>query len=103
MQGAYLNTLVYNSSQLGAKSCEQLIELLPHLCEIQLVNLSGASLKLTLEKLLDAIIAKGQCLQNLKLSNMNLNSSAIVKKLCKIIDSKELVATLDLSWGRLSA
>jgi hypothetical protein len=34
---------------------------------------------------------------------MNLNSSTIVKKLCRIIDTKELVSTLDLSWGRLSA
>jgi len=62
MQGAHLNTLVYNSGQLGPKSCDQLIELLPHLYEIQLVNPSGACLKLTLEKLLDAIIDQGQCL-----------------------------------------
>jgi hypothetical protein len=59
MQGAYLNTLVYNAGQLGPKSCDQIIELLPHLYEIQLVNPSGASLKLTLSKLLDAVLEQG--------------------------------------------
>ena len=77
--------------------------LIPHLQELQLVNLSGGGIKLVLQQILEACAAVGTDLRKVKFSNMNLNDNVIVANLCKIIEVKELVTHIDVSWGRLSA
>lgn len=103
LQGKWLNTFAYTSGLLGDQSCSQLVALLPQLQEIQLVNINGPGQKLIYQSILEQCLNNAPQLRKIKLSNINLNDLVIVEKLCKIIEQKDLVSTLDLSWARLSA
>jgi hypothetical protein len=65
--------------------------------------LAGGGTKLVLQKILEACAEVGTNLRKVKFSNMNLNDNMIVANLCKIIEGKELITHIDVSWARLSA
>jgi len=103
LQGKWLNSFVYTSGLLGEQSCEQLVALLPQLHDFQLVNIHGPGQKAVYQRILEQCLNNAPQLRKIKLSNVNLNDVVIVEQLCKIIEQKDLVSTLDLSWARLSA
>lgn len=76
---------------------------MPQLQELQLVGLAGGGIKLVLQKIVEACAEVGTNLRKVKVSNMNLNDRVIVANLCKVIEGRELVTHIDVSWARLSA
>ena len=55
------------------------------------------------QRILEQCLTNAPQLRKIKLSNVNLNDAVIVEKLCQIIEQKDLVSTIDLSWAGLSS
>lgn len=76
---------------------------MPYFEEICLINLSGGGLKLHIQNVLKAIDENSKIIRKIKISNMNLNDNTITNTICKLIEEKQFLTNLDISWGRFSA
>lgn len=101
-QGSILQTLVYSSGELNHLSAEVLLRLIPGLRDIHLNNITRSYGKPMFNDILDQICQRGTFLQKLKLSNVNLCDNDIAQKICQIVEDRNSMIHLDLSWSRLS-
>ena len=101
-QGNHLQTLVYSSGELSHMSAGVLMRLIPSLRDIHLNNITRSYGKPMFSAILEQIIERGTFIQKLKLSNVNLCDNEIVQKICQIVDERDSLIHLDLSWAKLS-
>ena len=47
-QGVFIKSFVYSNGEIGEASCQQLLNVIPHLNELQLSNITRGSSKLNL-------------------------------------------------------
>lgn len=98
----YLDSLTLSNCKLGKHSLDALMDILPTITELRLINPAGLNM-LHLHSLVTALELKGKALQVLKLNHINLGTDTALKAINDFIEVNPFINLLDLAYCSLGA